>query len=67
MNEMPPLLTPRTDMPADRTRFRSLLSAFLFAPAALALIMLALTSEHTGRCVTYGEQCGPSLPGWLFA
>ncbi|MEU0162666.1 hypothetical protein ABZ154_28615 [Streptomyces sp. NPDC006261] len=56
-----------TEAPApDRTRFWSGLCAGLFAPAALVAGLLTLTGERAGRCMTYGQQCGDSLPGWLF-
>ncbi|MFE6162899.1 hypothetical protein ACFQ7F_28740 [Streptomyces sp. NPDC056486] len=51
---------------ADRTRLWSVLSAVLFLPAALAVGALAFSSDQAGRCLTYGEQCGSSLPEWLF-
>ncbi|MFG3409498.1 hypothetical protein [Streptomyces sp. NPDC048142] len=51
---------------ADRTRFWSGLCAGLFVPAALFAGLLTLSSERAGRCMTYGEQCGDALPGWLF-
>jgi hypothetical protein len=41
-------------------------AAFLFVPAAVAVGVLTLASERASRCVTYGERCAPSLPGWLF-
>lgn len=66
MKEIAPLLKPATEEFTDRTRFRSVLSALLFVPAALVLGLLTLTSERAGRCLTYGEGCGSSLPGWLF-
>ncbi|MFC9295111.1 hypothetical protein ACFTWH_18665 [Streptomyces sp. NPDC057011] len=50
----------------DRSRFRAVLSAVLFVPAALAAGVLVLASEEASRCVTYGEQCAAGLPGWLF-
>ncbi len=50
----------------DRSRFRAVLSAVLFVPAALAAGILTLSSERASRCVTYGEQCAQGLPGWLF-
>lgn len=49
----------------DRTRFWSGLCAGLFVPAVLVAGLLTLSSERAGRCLTYGEQCGDSLPGWL--
>lgn len=50
----------------DRSRFWSFLCAVLFVPAALAAGVLALASERASRCLTYGEQCAPGLPDWLF-
>ncbi|WP_146063525.1 hypothetical protein [Streptomyces sp. SM11] len=50
----------------DRTCFRSGLSAGLFVPAALFAGLLALSTERAGCCLTYGDRCGDSLPGWLF-
>lgn len=50
----------------DRSRFWSILCAALFAPAALASGMLTLASERASHCLTYGEQCTPGLPDWLF-
>lgn len=50
----------------DHSRFWSVLSAVLFAPAALAAGVLTLASERASRCLTYGEQCTPALPAWLF-
>ncbi|MEU0146375.1 hypothetical protein ABZ119_10500 [Streptomyces sp. NPDC006288] len=66
MKEIAPRLKPATEELTDRARFRSVLSALLFVPAALVLGLLTLTSERAGRCLTYGEGCGSSLPGWLF-
>lgn len=51
---------------ADRTRFWSGLCAGLFVPAALFAGLLTLSTERAGRCLTYGERCGDSLPDWLF-
>jgi len=42
-------------------------AALLFVPAAVVAGALTLASERAGRCLTYGEQCTPGLPGWLFA
>lgn len=50
----------------DRSRFWSVLCAALFPPAALAAGVLTLASERASRCLTYGEQCAPGLPDWLF-
>ncbi|GGR71992.1 hypothetical protein GCM10010252_08090 [Streptomyces aureoverticillatus] len=50
----------------DRTRCWSVLSAVLFLPAAAVAVWLALASEQASACMTYGEPCGSSLPGWLF-
>ncbi|MFC5170386.1 hypothetical protein [Streptomyces mutomycini] len=66
MNETAPLLEPATEEVKDRTRFRSVLAAILFVPAALVTGVLTLSSERAGRCLTYGEGCGQPLPGWLF-
>ncbi|WP_327179656.1 hypothetical protein OG599_33140 [Streptomyces sp. NBC_01335] len=52
--------------PTDRTRPRAALAALLFLPAAVATGILTLASDRASRCVTYGEQCDPGLPGWLF-
>ncbi|HET6857741.1 MAG TPA: hypothetical protein VFH94_11705 [Streptomyces sp.] len=59
--------TDHADSGGRSIRFWSVLSAVLFIPAALAVGLLTLASEQAGRCVTYGEQCGASLPGWMFA
>ncbi|MBM7439034.1 hypothetical protein [Streptomyces sp. HB132] len=66
MKETAPLPEPVTAEATDRTRFRSILSAVLFLPAALVVGVLTLSSETAGRCLTYGEACGSPLPGWLF-
>ncbi|MFG3532984.1 hypothetical protein ACGF8B_40750 [Streptomyces sp. NPDC047917] len=58
--------TDRTGFGGRSSRFWSFLAAVLFVPAALAVGLLALSSERAGRCLTYGEQCGSSLPGTLF-
>ncbi|MEU4497001.1 hypothetical protein AB0F96_27050 [Streptomyces sp. NPDC023998] len=58
--------TDRTGFGGRSSRFWSVLSAFLFVPAALAVGVLTLASERAGRCMTYGEQCGSPLPGGLF-
>lgn len=50
----------------DRSRFWSVVCAALFAPAALVAGVLTLASERASRCLTYGEQCAPGLPTWLF-
>ncbi|MFB7222568.1 hypothetical protein [Streptomyces sp. NPDC056227] len=52
--------------PTDRTRLWAAVVAFLFVPAAVATGILTLTSDHASRCITYGEQCTPGLPNWLF-
>ncbi|MFJ5222847.1 hypothetical protein [Streptomyces sp. NPDC088400] len=52
--------------PMDRTRLWAAVAAFLFVPAAVATGILTLASEQASRCMTYGEQCAPGLPGWLF-
>jgi hypothetical protein len=41
-------------------------AALLFVPAAVATGVLTLTSERAGLCLTYGRQCTPGMPGWLF-
>lgn len=72
MNTTAPEPTPpaeeatREPLTPDRTRFRSGLCAGLFVPAALVSGLLTLTGERAGRCMTYGQQCGDQLPGWLF-
>ncbi|MEU1483652.1 hypothetical protein [Streptomyces sp. NPDC005752] len=66
MKEIAPPPEPVTGEATDRTRFRSILSAVLFLPAALVAGFLTLSSETAGRCLTYGEECGTPLPGWLF-
>ncbi|WP_327185864.1 hypothetical protein [Streptomyces sp. NBC_01334] len=53
--------------PTDRTRRWAAVAALLFVPAVVATAVSTLTSERAGRCLTYGEQCTPALPGWLFA
>ncbi|MCX5115343.1 hypothetical protein OOK13_44345 [Streptomyces sp. NBC_00378] len=58
--------TDRTGFGGRSSRFWSFLSAVLFVPAALTVGVLTLSSERAGRCLTYGERCGPSLPGGLF-
>ncbi|MFI8392949.1 hypothetical protein [Streptomyces sp. NPDC085540] len=50
----------------DRTRLWTAVAAFLFVPGAAVAGILTLASERASRCVTYGEQCAPGLPGWLF-
>ncbi|MFF3260248.1 hypothetical protein ACFYWO_13890 [Streptomyces sp. NPDC002932] len=35
-------------------------------PTAVATGILTPASEQASRCVTYGEQCAPGLPDWLF-
>ncbi|MFJ3514528.1 MULTISPECIES: hypothetical protein [unclassified Streptomyces] len=50
----------------DRTRFLAVLSAALFVPAAVLAGVLTLASYRASRCLTYGEQCSPGLPGWVF-
>ncbi|WP_328786414.1 MULTISPECIES: hypothetical protein [unclassified Streptomyces] len=52
--------------PTERTRLWAAVAAFLFVPAAAATGILTLASKQASRCVTYGEQCAPGLPGWLF-
>ncbi|MFF3690308.1 hypothetical protein [Streptomyces sp. NPDC002187] len=58
--------TERAGFGGRSSRFWSVLAAVLFVPAAPAAGVLTLASERAGRCMTYGEQCGSSLPGWLF-
>ncbi|MCX4852000.1 hypothetical protein [Streptomyces sp. NBC_00893] len=58
--------TNRTGFGGRSSRFWSFLSAIVFVPAALAVGVLTLSSERAGRCLTYGEQCGSSLPVALF-
>ncbi|MFJ6612979.1 hypothetical protein ACIQPT_22185 [Streptomyces sp. NPDC091289] len=58
--------TPRKAPTTDRARFWSGLCAGLFVPAALFAVLLTLSSDRAGRCLTYGDLCGDSLPGWLF-
>ncbi|MFI1866150.1 hypothetical protein [Streptomyces jumonjinensis] len=48
------------------TRICSALAATLFVPAVLATLFVAFSTDRASRCLTYGEQCGWSLPGWLF-
>ncbi|MGP3991788.1 hypothetical protein [Streptomyces sp. 3N207] len=50
----------------DRSRLWSVLCAIGFAPATVAAGVLTLASERASRCLTYGEQCEPGLPDWLF-
>ncbi|MFG2668561.1 hypothetical protein ACGFY6_30535 [Streptomyces sp. NPDC048387] len=50
----------------DRTRLWAALAALLFVPAAVVIGILTLASERASRCVTYGEQCAPGLPSWVF-
>ncbi|MEU8886626.1 hypothetical protein [Streptomyces sp. NPDC048442] len=52
--------------PKDRTRLWAALTAALFPPAAVAIGVLTLASERASRCLTYGEQCSSTMPGWLF-
>ncbi|MFD6967206.1 hypothetical protein [Streptomyces sp. NPDC059949] len=61
-----PPLPVQSEPPADRTRLWAAVAAFLFVPAAVVAGILTLASEQASRCVTYGEQCAPGLPGWLF-
>lgn len=42
---------------AARIRVRSCLAAFALVPASVIAVVLALTSESAGRCLTYGEGC----------
>ncbi len=52
--------------PRERTRLWAALAALLFVPAAVVTGILTLASGHASRCVTYGEQCTPGLPNWVF-
>nr|WP_024127112.1 hypothetical protein [Streptomyces sp. F8]AHE39833.1 Hypothetical protein pFRL5_170 [Streptomyces sp. F8] len=52
--------------PRERTRLWAALAALLFVPAAVVTGILTLASEQASRCVTYGEQCTPGLPSWVF-
>ncbi|MZD04510.1 hypothetical protein GTW43_05360 [Streptomyces sp. SID5785] len=52
--------------PPHPVRFWSAVAAVLFLPAALGALVLTLMSERAGRCLTYGENCGWSLPNQLF-
>ncbi|MFI6689621.1 hypothetical protein [Streptomyces sp. NPDC050485] len=54
------------DQATDHSRLWAALSALLFLPAALVTWVLTLASERASRCMTYGEQCGSSMPEWLF-
>ncbi|MFI7005163.1 hypothetical protein [Streptomyces sp. NPDC050145] len=60
------LPAPPSDTP-QRLRFWSVVAAVLFLPAALGAAVLTLMSERAGRCLTYGEQCGSSLPNQVLA
>ncbi|MFI6688368.1 hypothetical protein [Streptomyces sp. NPDC050485] len=62
----PAALPSQTVQDRDRTRLWAALAALLFVPAVLAMGVLTLASERASRCLTYGEQCAPGLPGWLF-
>ncbi|MGW8777068.1 hypothetical protein ACWGNM_03230 [Streptomyces sp. NPDC055796] len=68
MNATVTTSTPPADAPAgrDRSRLWSALCAGLFIPAFLAAVVVVLSSERAGRCLTYGEGCHPALPGALF-
>ncbi|MCK8678326.1 hypothetical protein [Streptomyces lichenis] len=52
--------------PADHTRLAAVLAGVLFVPGAAGTGLLTLASEGASRCLTYGEQCAPGLPWWLF-
>ncbi|MFG2715125.1 hypothetical protein ACGFX2_31870 [Streptomyces goshikiensis] len=52
---------------SDRSRLWAGLAAALFVPAFLVAVMVTLTFYRPSGCVTYGEQCGEGLPGWVFA
>uniref|UniRef100_A0AAU2UW73 Uncharacterized protein n=1 Tax=Streptomyces sp. NBC_00003 TaxID=2903608 RepID=A0AAU2UW73_9ACTN len=66
MNASPSPAAPPTQTVQDRTRLWAALAALLFVPAVLAMGVLTLTSQRASRCLTYGEQCAPGLPEWLF-
>ncbi|MFJ4898175.1 hypothetical protein [Streptomyces sp. NPDC088727] len=57
---------PQSESPTARTRLWAVVAALLFVPAAVAAGVLALSSELSSRCVTYGEQCAQGLPSWVF-
>uniref|UniRef100_A0AAU2VJ51 Uncharacterized protein n=1 Tax=Streptomyces sp. NBC_00008 TaxID=2903610 RepID=A0AAU2VJ51_9ACTN len=59
---------PQPESPTARTRLWAVVAALLFVPAAVAAGVLALSSELSSRCVTYGEPCDQEgLPNWVFA
>ncbi|MFJ5851092.1 hypothetical protein [Streptomyces sp. NPDC092903] len=69
MNDVSAALPPvpvQSEPPTDRARLWAAVAALLFVPAAVVAGILTLASEQASRCVTYGEQCAPGLPGWLF-
>ncbi|MBT2368500.1 hypothetical protein J7E88_25035 [Streptomyces sp. ISL-10] len=66
MNRTDPLPLPEAARATDHIRMWSVLAAVLFLPATLTAGVLTLASDRASRCLTYGEQCGTSLPGWLF-
>ncbi|MEU6929246.1 hypothetical protein [Streptomyces sp. NPDC046385] len=61
-------LVPAAPAPAAGRRVRvwALVSAGLLVPATVLAGILALSSDHAGRCVGYAEECG-SNPGWMYA
>ncbi|WP_433543685.1 hypothetical protein ACQPZG_00195 (plasmid) [Streptomyces sp. CA-294286] len=61
-----PLHPVQSEPPTDRTRLWAAVAAFLFVPAAVVAGIPTPALEQASRCVTYGEQCTPGLPGWLF-
>ena len=54
-----------TSTTSDQTRRWANLSGALFIPAVLVVGLLTLATDRATICVMYDE-CGPSLPGWLF-
>lgn len=57
---------PTTTETTRRLRKWATIAAFSLIPATLLAVVLALTAENAGRCITYGENCG-STPGWLYS
>ena len=51
------------DTAHDRTLRTAAKAGALLLPTALISILLSLTTERAGRCLTYGEQCS-ATPGW---
>ncbi|TVL87380.1 hypothetical protein [Streptomyces sp. SAJ15] len=62
----PPTSPAQVSAEKDRSRFWSVLCAVSFMPAFLGAGLLALSSERASRCLTYGEECSPGLPDWVF-